>query len=286
MTTTEVPNASDRRESYLKKVRALLTQAENPACTPEEAKSFSAKAAELMERYSFSLIELDACGKRIRDEIIHKVVFVDDPYSQAKQDLFFRICEANGVKHVAGWRRAKYTDVEQQDGTIKRTVSRDAKGKILKGRTSQLTGFSSDVEKVELLFTSLLIQATNEVFAAEVPSWENTRSFRNSFFYGYSHTIGSRLAKVNREIRDEEVVRFQEEQGHDLLPVLASRKAQVDEASFDRYSRVNKNGKRVSTLRSTNTTYSYNGGYGSGSNAAGRADLGNSRLGGRKGLGR
>lgn len=282
-TTTETETTeTNRRTNYLEKVRKLLFQAEDAGCTPEEAKAFSSKAQSLMEKYSFSLLELEVCGQRQRDEIIEKTIFIPAPYAKAKQDLFFRIARANGV-HLAvssDCRRAKYEKVpdETDPRGYRNKVVCDAKGKYVRGGYVYLTGFRTDIENLELMLVSLLVQATNEVLSVEVPSWENTKSFRNSFFYGYSHAIGSRLSEVKREVQKEEVVRFQQQQGSDLLPVLASRKAQLDAEIEKKYrgSRGSVSGFNYS--RGTN-------GYGTGRTAAGRADIGNSRIGSRKALG-
>ena len=276
--TTDAPD--DRRQAYLKKVRALLTQAENVATTPEEAKAFSEKAQELMERYAFSQIELEALGIRERDEIVNVTFLVEAPYAKAKQDLWFRICLANNVKMVVSGDCKRVKTIKVPDETrpsgFRHEYVRDAKGKLVKGGYVYLTGFRTDVEHVEMLFTSLYVQATNEVFSIEVPSWENTKSFRNAFLYGYSHAIGSRLAKVRREVQEQEVIRFQQEQGTDLLPVLRSRSEQVKEAYEKRYG-----GRKSGKVQ---FTYRAGTGYSAGGQAASRADIGSARLGSRKAL--
>lgn len=274
---------NDKRENMLNKVRALLAQAEDSGATPEEAKTFSEAAQRLMEKYAFSLVELEALGQRQRDEIIEKSIFVQAPYAKAKQDLFFRIARANKVHLAVSSDCKRMQSVKVPDDT--RTCGyrieyvRDAKGNLIRGGYVYLTGFRTDIENVEILLTSLLIQATNELLGADVPAWESTKSFRNAFFYGYSHAIGQRLSRARREVEQEEVVRFQQEQGHDLLPVLVSRQAQLDAEIEKKYR-----GSRRSV-----SGFNYNSGgtgYSSGREAAGRADLGGGRLGRRGEIGR
>ena len=270
---TILENETDRRSAYLNKVRALLAQAEDPGTTPEEAQSFSAKAQELMEKYAFSVIELELAGQRERDEIVHVDIFVEAPYAKAKQDLYFRIACANNVKMVVSsdCRRAK--TVKNAEGRFE--IVRDSKGRKITGGWVYLTGFRTDVDNVEILFTSLHIQATHEVLSADQNHWENTKSFRNAFFYGYSHAIGDRLAAVRREVQKQEVVRVQEATGTNLLPVLVARKAQVEE-EFHKY-----HGRPTGKVTAT---YQRNTGYTSGQAAASRADIGQRRVGSRKAL--
>ena len=60
-----------------------------------------------------------------------------------------------------------------------------------------MVGFAGDVEAVELLFTSLLVQATAAMMRAGSRTGRNgrsrTRSFRQSFLHAYAVRIGQRL---------------------------------------------------------------------------------------------
>lgn len=270
-----------RREAYLRKVRALLTQAEDEGCTPDEAKAFSEKAQDLMEKYSLSQIELELVGARQRDAIECNVTFfVEGPYVRAKQDLWFRIALANGCKMVVSsdCKRRKYRKVEDDSERGYHTEQVfDSKGNAVKGGQVFLTGFRSDIDNVELLYTSLLVQATNEVLHAEKESWENTRSFRNAFLYGYAGEIGSRLRVAKREAQTAEAETFKQSTGSDLLPVLASRVEQVEQEYKQYYGKLG---------GSVSFNYKSGTGYSAGRAAGGRANVGNAAVGGRRSLGR
>src|SRR5262249_18495708 len=91
-------------------------------------------------------------------------------------------------------------------------------------------GFPADLDAVELLFTSLLVQATRAMTAAgqqRGPDGRSrTRSFRQSFLTGFAHRIGERLHQATETATAEAAG----ETGRDLVPVLASRDQQVADA--------------------------------------------------------
>ena len=92
-----------------------------------------------------------------------------------------------------------------------------------------VVGFPADIAAVELLFTSLLVQAqtamTDAAERAPSGSRPRSRSFRASFLAGYTHRIGARL----REINDAVYAEVESQQGGAFLPVLRSRSEAVDE---------------------------------------------------------
>ena len=94
---------------------------------------------------------------------------------------------------------------------------------------SSVVGHRSDVDAVELLFTSLLVQAqvamAAEAKTAEAGSRVRSRSFRSSFLVGYACRIGERLAEINRNVE----ATVEAETGRSVLPVLSARRAGVDD---------------------------------------------------------
>lgn len=97
---------------------------------------------------------------------------------------------------------------------------------------STVVGFEADLEAVELLYTSLLVQATTAMTKAEAAQRKGgrkrTKTFRQSFLAAYAHRIGDRLA----EVADAQVAETGAEDAGDLLPVLAAR----DVAVRDRFT--------------------------------------------------
>jgi hypothetical protein len=95
---------------------------------------------------------------------------------------------------------------------------------------SSVVGFPSDVASVELLFTSLLVQAQSAMVnaAKTAPPGAQTRSrrFRSSFLRAYAMRIGERLEEINATVLSE----AEAEAGMALVPVLEERAHVVDEA--------------------------------------------------------
>ncbi len=188
----------------LEKVRALLAKAESTTF-PEEAEALSAKAQELMARHAIDEAMVGAAagtGPTSDDGPTGIRVPVDDPYASAKSILLSEVASANRCRAV--W----------------------SKGYGF----STVLGFESDLEFVDLLYTSLLVQATSAMLAAgsqfDRSGRSRTRSFRQAFLLSYATRIGQRLRAAEAASR----VAAAEEYGAALLPVLADRSAAVKAA--------------------------------------------------------
>jgi hypothetical protein len=183
------------------KIRALLSKAESTEF-PEEAESLTAKAQELMARYSidYALLAAKAGSK---DEPVGVRVGIDNPYEDPKATLLQRVTEANGC--------------------------RAAFSKAL--GFSTVVGFARDVDAVEVMFTSLLVQATSTMISAgsrfDRHGRSRTRSFRQSFLHAYAMRIGQRL----REATDAVGREMNAEAGGALVPVLAAKDEAVRRAA-------------------------------------------------------
>ena len=184
----------------LDRVRALLAKAESTTF-PEEAEAFTAKAQELIARHSIDRAMIDSAGGAGAGAgvPIGVRIGVDDPYASPKSLLLARVASANDCQAV--W-------------------SRDL------GFTTVM-GFENDLDSVEMLYTSLLVQATSAMVAAGPQvDWRGrsrTRSFRHSFLVAYAGRIGERL-RAARLAGEESAA---EAYGDALLPVLADRSEAV-----------------------------------------------------------
>jgi hypothetical protein len=222
----------------LRRIRGLLTKAESTEF-PEEAEALTAKAQELMTRHAVDLALLDA-GPSVsgRSAIVTRRVHVQDPYVRAKMQLLAAVAEANDVRLV--W----YSSLG----------------------IANLVGVRGDVGAAELLFTSLLLQVTQALSAAEQPLSRRpaSRSFRRSFLLGYAHRLGERLRGARRRATEEAAAAH----GADLLPVLRSRQAAVEDRVAELFP----------SVRTTRTRASVHaGGWYAGQAAADRADVGRDR---------
>ncbi len=230
-TATDVPVAGDQPDDpILAKVRALLAQAESTDF-PAEAETFTAKAQSMMSRHAIDEAMLrDALG--VADRPITIRLPIDDPYASEKATLLHVVAEAGRC----------------------RSISFGPYG------LASLTGQASDVRRVELLFTSLLLQAqsalNHEAATGAAGSHRRSRSFRSAFLAGYAQRIGDRLLAE----RDH----AQADAGADVLPVLARQSEAVD-AEIERLygDRLRRQGRRKRD----------SAGWNAGSDAADRARL-------------
>jgi hypothetical protein len=98
---------------------------------------------------------------------------------------------------------------------------------------STVVGFEADLDAVELLYTSLLVQGTSAMTRAEAAQRaggrKRTKSFRQSFLTAYASRLGTRLAEAT-----EHVV---EEAAGSLLPVLAARDVAVTDRAEQMFPR-------------------------------------------------
>jgi hypothetical protein len=165
-----------------------------------EAEALSTKAQELMARYAIdaAMVVAGDVG-RASDGPTGLRVPVDDPYAGAKSILLSAVASANGCQAV--W----------------------SKGLGF----STVVGFESDLEFVDILYTSLLVQATSAMVAAgsqvDRRGRSRTRSFRQSFLLAYATRIGHRLRAAEAAGR----AAAEEEYGEAMLPVLADRSDSV-----------------------------------------------------------
>lgn len=247
MTSTTITAEPDL--SKLEKIRALLDKAESTAKDfPAEAESLTAKAIDLMEKYRIDEAMIaDAKPLEGRGKIIEIQFSVGSgPYVNARVELVNRIAQAHSVKLLTttGYR----------------------------GKTVYLIGYESDVAMTEMLYTSLLVQATSALSSPEVkaskPGYEHGTAFSRSFLIAYASRIGQRLAESGIEAAaaaDAAPV----EGARSVALVLADRMADVEEDVFRRYG-------KLRTSRST-TGASSSEGYAAGRSAADRADLSTNR---------
>ncbi|WP_329133119.1 DUF2786 domain-containing protein [Streptomyces sp. NBC_01476] len=171
---------TDTESKALGRIRALLAKAESTGF-PEEAEALSAKAQHLMARHSID--EALVAGGSAGGPGARRIG-VDRPYEGAKALLLDAVAEANRCQSV--W-------------------SADF-------GFSTVVGHATDLDAVELLYTSLLVQADRALHRGA----SRSRDFRESFLIAYAARIRERLTAAAAE----------ETAGYGapgLLPVLASR---------------------------------------------------------------
>jgi hypothetical protein len=180
--------------NVLAKVRALLAKAESTDF-PEEAEACTAKAQELMARHAIDAALLDGGGVRP----LGRRVPIDDPYAAAKSLLLDNVANANRCRSIYS------TDL--------------AIGTVL--------GFERDLATVEILFTSLLVQATRAMLVEGKAAGRRARQrgFRQSFLVSFAVRIGQRLSEASTAT----TTAADAEHSGRLLPILARRAGEVDD---------------------------------------------------------
>ena len=158
-------------DRLLERVRKLLAKAESPACTPAEAEAFTAKAAELIAKYGVDQAVLAGADPAL-DPVGDRVVTVEPPYSRDKAGLLGAVAIAL---------RCKVVHLERR-GTAR----------------VHLFGHRADLERVELLFTSLLVQAAHGLAAARVPAFDHPAAFRRSWLVGFTEAVRARLTAAEQ----------------------------------------------------------------------------------------
>jgi hypothetical protein len=193
-------------ERVLGKIRALLAKAESTEF-PEEAEALSARAQELMAKYSIDHALL-AARAGSKDKPGGRRLMIDNPYEQPKAGLLQTIATANRCRTV--W--------------------------LKELGMSTVVGFQADLDAVELLFTSLLVQANSAMLREgakrDAYGRSRTRAFRQSFLISYAVRIGERLTETAHQV--EQAVAAASP-GQNLLPVLAARYQAVDDAVHDMF---------------------------------------------------
>lgn len=183
-------------ERMLAKVRALLAKAESTEFEAE-AEALTGAAQKLMSRYALDAATVEH-DKGTAQQADVRRIWLDAPYVRAKSALVSAVGRANRCRTV----------LMEQVGFV------------------TVIGSATDLRTVELLSTSLLLQATRAMVAfggqRSRSGVSQTRSFRQSFLVAYGQRIGERLVQADQSARAET-------DDPRLLPVLAARSRSVDE---------------------------------------------------------
>jgi hypothetical protein len=229
-------------------VRKLLAKAER-AATAAESEIYTAKAVELMARHGIDAALLAAADPG-RDEIGPLRIAMQDPYSAGKARLLGWTAAALGCRWVLHGAWA--------------------------GKVAAVTvfGHASDRERVEVLYTSLLLQATAQLVRIR-PPWpgESVAAYRRSWLEGFAAQVHRRLVEAEERAAGAAARAPDGSPGRGVALVLADRRRHVDQQFATEFP-------GLATLRPSVLSGS---GRGAGALAGQRADLGG---GGGLGVGR
>lgn len=236
-------------EKLLAKVRALLAKAQSTDY-PAEAETYSAKAEALVAEYGITQAQLQAeSAKTGRIRVTTMVIPMDNPYSAQKATLLGCIGNALGVKVIS----SQYAN---SSTVIRATV----------------LGFPTDLERVELLYTSLLLQAARQLRHQYPPDpVGNVAAYRRRWFSGFAYAVQMRLAEIERHAAEQAQQHTPSGVPSTAL-VLRDRSALIEQAYTETYGNLK--------ARATPTTSGP--GFHRGLQAGARADLNQTRIAGQR----
>ena len=227
--------------ALLERVRKLLAKAEDPAVTPAEAEALTAKAAELMARYGIDRALL-AASRPETDHPADRVIDVPNPWARIQAHLLCGLASAMRCQCVI-------------------LPSREPGSRI------HMFGFASDIERCDMLYTSLLVQMWQGLAAADVPTWTRSpRAWRRSWLLGFTTAVVARVRTAEQRATQQATAPA-EPSGSRTALVLADR-SQIIARNLE---------QAYPVTRKTRVTYTgsgYNAGYAKGE----QADLGAGRL--------
>jgi Protein of unknown function (DUF2786) len=233
--------ASDRP---LDRVRKLLAKAEDDGVTPAEAQALTAKAADLMAKYGIDRALL-AADRPETDRPASRMLDIGHPWARVKAQL---LCGLGAAL------RCQCILISPASG----------------GSRVHVFGYASDIERTDLLYTSVLIQMWHGLAGARVPDWTRSpRAWRRSWLLGFATAVVSRVRAAE----------------HTAACQAASAESDARTALVlaDRAQVIRRNVARAYPVtRTARVTYS-GGGYREGYAQGQRADIGARRLAGRRG---
>jgi hypothetical protein len=231
---------SEPPSALLDRVRKLLAKAEAEGVTPPEAEALTAKAAELMARYGIDRVRL-AASHPDTDRPGSRVIDIDNPWAQVRAHL---------LAGLAGAMRCQCVLLHTGEP----------------GARIHVFGYVSDLERADILYTSLLLQMARGLAAAVVPAGvRSPRAWRRSWLLGFVTAVITRV-----RCAEERAAATADEQPHpgpSTALVLADRAVVIRRQVEQAYP----------VTRKTRITYSgrgYSAGYAEGQ----RADIGHTRL--------
>jgi hypothetical protein len=192
-------DAAPADQKLLARVQALLAKAEATEFD-EEADALSAKAQELVSRYALDRLLAQADGAADASAPVVRRMWIDAPYVLAKAMLVDAVARANRCRSVVAEKIGFCT----------------------------LVGSRSDLDAVELLVPSLLVQAHAAMGRfgrlTDRAGTSRTRSFRQSFLTAYASRIGERLAEADASAASGD------NRAGELVPLVQRQRDRVDGA--------------------------------------------------------
>lgn len=235
---TSMPTETPDR--LLDRVRKLLAKAEAEGVTPAEAQALTAKAADLMAKYGIDRALL-AAARPETDQPDNRIVELCNPWARVQAHLLCGLAAALRCQCILL--------------------------PASEGQRVHVFGYASDIERADVLYTSVLLQMWHGLAGAEVPARASSvRAWRRSWLLGFASAVIARVRAAEQRAERSVTTATDSESSRAAL-VLA-----------DRALVIRKNVTRAyPATRSARVTYSGSG-YGAGYAEGKRADIGAGRV--------
>jgi hypothetical protein len=238
MSTSTGTEAPDR---LLDRVRKLLAKAEAEGVTAEEAQALTAKAAELMAKYGIDRALLAATQPET-DKPGNRIVEIYNPWARVQAHLLCGLAAALRCQCI-----------------LLPAAS---------GQRVHVFGYASDIERADVLYTSVLIQMWHGLVAAEVPADAySVRAWRRSWLLGFAAAVIARVRTAEQRAEQAASATTNGDSSRAAL-VLADRSLVIRQHVAQAYP----------VTRAARVTYTGSG-YGDGYEQGKRADIGTGRVG-------
>src|SRR6202034_2927125 len=140
------------------------------SCTPPEAQALTAKAAELMAKYGIARALLAAVRPET-DAPSSRLLDIDNPWGRVKAHMLCGLGSALRCQCIMLTTRT--------------------------GLRIHMFGYASDIERTDLLYTSVLIQMAHGLAGAQVPDWSSSpRAWRRSWLLGFATAVIARVRQA------------------------------------------------------------------------------------------
>ena len=235
------PMSTEAPDLLLDRVRKLLAKAEAEGVTVAEAQALTAKAAELMAKYGIDRALL-AATRPETDRPDNRIVEIYNPWARVQAHLLCGLAAALRCQCILLPARA--------------------------GQRVHIFGYASDIERTDMLYTSVLIQMWHGLIAADVPDGaDSVRAWRRSWLLGFASAVIAKVRAAEQRAEQAASAVPDGEPSRAAL-VLADRSLVIRQNVAHAYPRT----------RKAKVTYTGSG-YGAGYAQGKRADIGTGRVG-------
>jgi Protein of unknown function (DUF2786) len=156
-----------RDNALLRRVGKLLAKAEVKGVTPAEAEALTGKAAELIARHGIDRALL-AADRPETDRPASKLMDLPNPWGRVKAHLLSGLADAMRCQAI----------LTDSSGAVRVHVF----------------GYRFDLERLDLLYTSPLLQQDSGLRQASIPEWTtNPRGWRRSWLLGFGIAVIARV---------------------------------------------------------------------------------------------